>query len=298
MAVTELGYLSIGVKSIAQWKEFAAGILGLEVVDDGEPGRCYLRMDYWHHRIVVEEDGSDDLLACGLRVAGAEEFGAVQKTLADAGIAYRVASRQEADERRVLEMMRLEDPAGNPIELFHGPLIQPDKPFYPGRRMHGRFVTGDGGLGHCILNHAGLDVTHRFYGLLGMRGGIEYRVPGPGGTPMDILFMHCNTRDHSVAFGPPGEKRIHHVMLEVDNMDDVGLAHEIVEREKIPIAITPGKHANDHMYSFYVLNPSGWMCEIGWGGRPATHQSEYYVRDTYGHDFRPEVTHPDMSAKS
>jgi catechol 2,3-dioxygenase-like lactoylglutathione lyase family enzyme len=114
MEVTELGYLRIGVKSLAQWKEFAAGILGLEVVDEGEPGRCYLRMDYWHHRIIVDEDGTDDLNALGLRVAGAEEFQELQKRLSDAGVGYRVAGRQEADERRVLEMMRLEDPAGNP----------------------------------------------------------------------------------------------------------------------------------------------------------------------------------------
>lgn len=298
MDVTELGYLRIGVKSIARWKEFAQGILGLEVVDEGDPGRCYLRMDYWHHRIIVDEDGSDDLNAIGLRVAGAEELEAMQKQLSDAGLEYQLASRQEADERRVLEMVKLEDPAGNPIELFHGPLIQPEKPFHPGRRMHGRFVTGEGGLGHCILSHVGLDAAYRFYRLLGMRGGIEYRVPGPGGTPMELLFMHCNARDHTVAFGPPGEKRINHAMFELDNMDDVGLTYEIVQREKIPVAILPGKHANDHMYSFYVLNPSGWMCEIGWGGRAATHQSEYYQRDTYGHEFQADVLQRDMSAKT
>jgi 2,3-dihydroxyethylbenzene 1,2-dioxygenase len=38
------------------------------------------------------------------------------------------------------------------------------------------------------------------------------------------------------------------------------------------------------MYSFYFTSPSGWMVEIGWGARVATHQSEYYQRDTYGHE--------------
>src|SRR5580704_1297906 len=59
-AVTELGYIAIGVKDLAAWRRFAAEIVGLEVADEGDPGRCYLRMDYWHHRIIVEEDGSDD----------------------------------------------------------------------------------------------------------------------------------------------------------------------------------------------------------------------------------------------
>jgi hypothetical protein len=35
------------------------------------------------------------------------------------------------------------------------------------------------------------------------------------------------------------------------------------------------------MYSFYFRNPSGWAFEYGWGGRAATYQSEYYVKDMY-----------------
>ena len=125
----------------------------------------------------------------------------------------------------------------------------------------------------------------QFYTLLGMRGGIEYQVPGPDGQRAEILFMHCNERDHTVAFGPPSKKSINHLMLEVDNLDDVFMTHELVEKSNYPILISLGKHANDHMFSFYVASPSGFMIEIGWGGRPATHQSEYYTRDTYGHVF-------------
>lgn len=45
-AITELGYIALGVSSLAKWQEFAAEILGLEVVDEGEPGRRYLRTAY------------------------------------------------------------------------------------------------------------------------------------------------------------------------------------------------------------------------------------------------------------
>jgi 2,3-dihydroxyethylbenzene 1,2-dioxygenase len=37
------------------------------------------------------------------------------------------------------------------------------------------------------------------------------------------------------------------------------------------------------MHSFYFKNPSGFMNEIGWGGRKPTGQSEYYQKDAYGH---------------
>jgi 2,3-dihydroxyethylbenzene 1,2-dioxygenase len=70
-------------------------------------------------------------------------------------------------------------------------------------------------------------------------------------------------------------------MLEVENFDDIGLAYEIVTERKIPLIMAPGKHSNDQMYSFYFKNPSGWAFEYGWGGRPATYQSEYYTKDMY-----------------
>jgi len=53
---------------------------------------------------------------------------------------------------------------------------------------------------------------------------------------------------------------------------------------KHEILITLGKHSNDHMHSFYFRNLSEWILEYGWGSRSSTHQSEYYVRDIYGHE--------------
>lgn len=285
-AVTELGYVVFGVSNLDEWREFATGLLGLEAfAEAGEPQRLYLRTDYWHHRIVLEHNPADDLLAAGLRVAGPDEFRALGAVLTSAGIAFEVADRAGCEARHVLELMRLVDPAGNPLEIFHGPRIDAHKPFHAGRRMHGRFVTGDqGGVGHMILRHAGFDVTYEFYKRLGMRGNFEYRMPMPGGL-FEGLFMHCNERDHTFAFGPPCSKAINHLMLEVDNIDDVFMTHELVQASRYPVMIHLGKHANDHMFSFYMASPSGFLIEIGHGGRPATHQSEYYVRDTYGHEF-------------
>ena len=283
MAVTELGYMGLSVSDLEAWKAFARDILGLQVVDDGERDRCYLRMDYWHHRVVLHAGGGDDLAYLGFRVAGPDEFVETQKQLADAGIEFRVASVEEAEERRVLELLKLADPDGNPLEIFHGPLVQFSRPFHPGRGMHGRFVTGAGGLGHCIIRERDPEAAVRFYQALGMRGGVEYKF-GAGKRSLQLRFMHCNSRDHSVAWGIGSpDKRLNHVMLEVDNLDDVGLTHDLVRKAKIPVRIQLGKHSNDHMYSFYFTSPSGFMIEYGVGARPATHQSEYYSEDFYGH---------------
>jgi 2,3-dihydroxybiphenyl 1,2-dioxygenase len=279
--VTELGYVGIGVSDLAAWKKFAGEILGLEV--RSEDGRTFLRMDYWHHRFELIEDGTDDLAYLGFRVAGAHEFGEMQKQLANAGLAYRVSSLAEAEERRVLELMKLADPDGNPIEIFHAPLIRPSQPFHPGRGMHGKFVTGSGGAGHCIVRQRDSAAALRFYQVLGMRGGAEYKF-GLGPKALQLTFMHCSPRDHSVAWGvPPSDKRLNHIMLEVDNLDDVGRTHDLVVDAKVAVKVPLGKHANDAMFSFYFASPSGFNFEYGFGGRPATHQSEYYDADTYGH---------------
>jgi 2,3-dihydroxyethylbenzene 1,2-dioxygenase len=294
--ITELGYLTLGVSDLERWKSFAGDILGVEVTESGKPDSCYLRMDYWHHRILIEQDGSDDLKVLGFRVAGQDEFEAMAEKLDIAGIEFRRGSFDEAHERHVLDVMMLRDPNGFGIEIFHGPHMQANNPFYPGRRMHGAFKTGNGGLGHVMqCARTGLDKIYPFYRLLGMRGGIEYRVPVPGlPRPHDLMFLHCNERDHTLAFGAPGNKRINHLMFEVENFDDVGLAYETVKRAGIPVGIEPGRHANDQMYSFYFMNPSGFMSEIGWGARNSTHQSEYYQRDTFGHDTVPGVVKPNM----
>jgi 2,3-dihydroxybiphenyl 1,2-dioxygenase len=281
--VTELGYLGIGVKDLDEWKNFATKIVGFELADDGERDRAYLRMDYWHHRIVMHSDPSDDLMYLGFRVAGAEEFGAMQRQLSEAGIKFRVGSEDEASERHVLEVLKLNDPGGNPVEIFHGPETLFHKPFHPGRPMHGKFKTAAGGLGHCIIRQQDPLAAQNFYHALGMRGGVEYKIR-MGKNTMLIRFMHCNERDHTVAFGIPDTRRmINHLMIEVDNLDDVGMTHDLVRNQKIPVTIRTGKHSNDHMYSFYFRNPSGWMIEYGWGARASTYQSEYFTQDIYGH---------------
>jgi 2,3-dihydroxyethylbenzene 1,2-dioxygenase len=135
-----------------------------------------------------------------------------------------------------------------------------------------------------------LPATYRFYTtLLGMRGGIEYKIPTPDGKVLDLLFMHCNDRDHTIAFGLESGKRINHIMIEAQSFDDLAFTYDIVRKKKIPIGVSLGKHSNDHQYSFYFFNPSGWMFEYGWGSRPASHQTEYYTEDIYGHEFQPNV---------
>jgi 2,3-dihydroxyethylbenzene 1,2-dioxygenase len=283
-SVTELGYIGIGVEDVDAWRFFASEILGMENFD--ESGNVKLRTDQWHHRIIMHSGRQNDMLYAGFRVAGPDEFQLMRRHLSECGVSFEIASADEAKERCVLEYLRLSDPAGVPLEIFHGPQIDRHKPLRPGRGMHGKFCMGSGGLGHIIIREAGVEASYRFYSeVLGMRGSVEAQV-NVGSEVIHPVFMHCNDRDHSVAFGAgPVDKRIQHLMLEVDNIDDVGLAYDLVKRHKVPLVLTLGRHSNDNMISFYVKTPSGWLIEYGYGGSPAKHQSEYIVGEVWGHEF-------------
>jgi 2,3-dihydroxyethylbenzene 1,2-dioxygenase len=282
--VTELGYIGLGVSDLDAWHRYLTEVIGLEWVDEREPERAYYRMDSWHHRVVVQRDSRDDLLFLGLRVAQREDLDALCEILSKSDTAYRYGTPEEISERRVMGLVKLHDPSGNPIELFFGPRVDAHKPFHPGRPMFGRFVTGPQGLGHMILRQNNSEQARAFYRLLGFEGDIQFQLALPGGMVAQPCFMKCNDRQHTIGFGlGPMDKRINHLMIEYSDLDDLGLAHDLVARRKIQVAMHLGKHANDHALGFYSANPSGWLFELGWGGRIAPVQAEYSCYDVFGH---------------
>src|SRR5437868_2906617 len=77
----------------------------------------------------------------------------------------------------------------------------------------------------------------------------------------------ADRRHHSLAF-MPGEtpSGIVHLMVEVENADDVGLCLDRALRRKVPMSATLGRHVNDKMLSFYMKTPSGFDIEFGCEG--------------------------------
>jgi catechol 2,3-dioxygenase-like lactoylglutathione lyase family enzyme len=103
--------------------------------------------------------------------------------------------------------------------------------------------------------------------VLGLRVSDRIRVP-MGAFALDLIFLHANPRHHSIALvAAPFPKRINHFMVEVNSIDDVGLAYDRCHDSAVPIARTLGRHPNDRMFSFYAQTPSGFDVEFGWGGR-------------------------------
>jgi 3,4-dihydroxy-9,10-secoandrosta-1,3,5(10)-triene-9,17-dione 4,5-dioxygenase len=107
-----------------------------------------------------------------------------------------------------------------------------------------------------------------------------------------MRFLGANARHHSLALAPfPADPGIVHLMMETGSIDDVGRALDRANRRHAPVSASLGRHANDHMVSFYVKTPSGFDIEYGTGGR-LVDDATWIARETtaislWGHSFAP-----------
>ena len=100
--------------------------------------------------------------------------------------------------------------------------------------------------------------------------------------PFKAYFFHLNPRHHSFAMVETGKNSIHHLMMELYMLDDVGQAYDLAQGEEGRIATTLGRHSNDFMTSFYANTPSGFFVEYGWGGRSIEPQNWKPIEMTCG----------------
>jgi len=268
MGISQLGYVGLGVKDLKAWEQFATEVLGLAISEQGSDGALYLRMDEYHHRIALLPGGQDDVAYVGWEVPDVQTMEALGAKLEGAGVAVSRVSSEEKERRKVYDLIRFEDPNGVTLEVFYGPLVLA-RPFQPTRPITG-FKTGPLGLGHVVLVAKDFERTVSFYrDLLGFRISDYVHMNRPELGRAVLVFFHCNPRHHSIAFTSASlsPKKLSHIMLELNSLDDVGATYSLCQEKGLPIVMSLGRHSNDHMVSFYVQNPSGFNIEYGWGAR-------------------------------
>lgn len=259
MSITALGYMNVGSSRLDEWSEFATRWLGMEQAERSAHQRRF-RMDDRAQRLIIDDSLAEGACAFGWEVPDQAALQALAAKLEKAGIAVRREPATLADQRRVAELISFADPAGNLLEAFHGAERSAES-FHPGRSISG-FRTGPLGMGHVVLSVPDIDPMLAFYrDLLGFRLS-DYIL-----RPFRAYFMHVNPRHHSLALIQTGKHAVHHLMVELYSLDDVGQGYDIALSEPERIATTLGRHPNDLMTSFYLRSPAGFMLEYGWGGR-------------------------------
>src|SRR5258707_11109295 len=260
MILQALGYTGFRTSQLEDWEAYATSGLGLQLVDRSRSTLSF-RMDDRKQRVVIYADGGEDETAFyGWEVADGAALAAMGERIEAAGVPVARGSRALAEERRVKDLIVFADPAGHRLEVFHGGEMASD-PFVPGRNISG-FRTGALGMGHMVLTVERIDEVLSFY-----TDVLGFRVTDFLLTPVKAYFLHLNPRHHSIAFIETGKRGIHHMMVELFNLDDVGQGYDLALDDPERIAATLGRHSNDWMTSFYWYTPSGFMVEYGWGGR-------------------------------
>jgi 2,3-dihydroxybiphenyl 1,2-dioxygenase len=259
MSIQALGYAGFGSAALDDWRQFGTGLVGLQAIERGNSLLAF-RMDDRKQRIVIDRAMAEGMRFFGWEVADAADLDTLAARLEKAGVAVVAEPQTLADARRVRRLISFSDPSGNRLEAFYGAEVD-DTPFNPGRSISG-FRTGPLGLGHAVLTVENIDAMMPFYvDLLGF-GLSDYILK-----PFRAYFFHVNARHHSLAMIETGKSGMHHLMVELFSLDDVGQAYDIALTQEDRVGVTLGRHTNDFMTSFYAKSPSSFMIECGWGGR-------------------------------
>ena len=294
MSIRSLAYLRIGATDLPAWREYGLKVLGMVEGKGVDSDALYLRMDDFPARLVIEPHETDRLLVAGWETANAADLQQVRDSLSAAGVPFKEGTAEQLADRRVDELVVFQDPSGNTLEAFHGAALEHRRVVSP---YGHRFVTGEQGLGHVVLSTHDDEESLRFYrDVLGFRLRDSMRLPPQlvgrpaDGKPAWLRFFGCNPRHHSLAFMPmPTPTGIVHLMIEVENSDDVGLALDRALRKKVKMSATLGRHVNDKMLSFYMKTPGGFDCEFGCEGLQVEDE-DWIAREStavslWGHDF-------------
>lgn len=276
MGIQALGYVGLAATSLDDWASYGSGLLGLQLAERSGQHLVF-RMDDRRQRLVVAADQKDGPAFFGWEVADEAALAAMAARIEASGRAVARGDAALADRRRVRGLISCTDPLGHRVEIFWGAELA-DTPFVPGRCISG-FRTGALGMGHAVLLVESRDAMLPFY-----RDVLGFGISDWIETPLKACFLHVNGRHHSLALieGPPG---LHHIMLELCSLDDVGQGYDLAQEAPGRIATTLGRHTNDYMTSFYARTPGGFLLEYGWGGRVIDPPSWQPVEGKYGPSF-------------
>lgn len=260
----ELGRLVVEVPDPTTLDDVLADVVGLVPGDAATPGERSWRNDERADRLSIVPGPANDAVRVGFDAVDAAAFDGTVRSLRDLGAPV------EVDEDGTSHLLaRTIAPWGTEVEVVLNPRSAPGRFHSP--LVPGGFLTEGVGFGHVVFATTAFEESHRFLvdGLgFGQSDWLEMEIAE--GIELEVRFYHCNPRHHTVALArAPFElpQRLHHVMFEMNDRDDVGRAFDRAWDAGLPIPNGLGRHDNDGMFSFYLETPAGFQIEIGTGAK-------------------------------
>jgi 2,3-dihydroxybiphenyl 1,2-dioxygenase len=282
----EIAYARVEVAARDEVAAFFDHIVGLARSEPTDAGDLTWTDDAAAQRVILAEGPADDLAELGFEAVDSDAFDLTFERLSDVGFAP-VMRDDLASARRVKSIASVDAPWGSAVELVLG-LERTAAPATP--LMPGGFLTHAQGFGHAVIATTAFDESLHFVTEgLGLAQSDWLETELAPGIALEVHFFHCNARHHSLALAraPFEMPRLHHLMFETNDRDDVGHAFDRAFEAGCTLPNGLGLHDNDRMFSFYVASPAGFQVEIGHGARqvsePWTDDRRYDRISAWGH---------------
>ncbi|CAB3796265.1 VOC family protein [Pararobbsia alpina] len=259
--IKTLSYVVVTTPNLAQWCELAINLVGLHADVISEDQVVRLRMDEKVQRLLLQSTTGPSALTMGFEVDDAAALARVAQDLTGAGYSVVPGVEEEITKRGVTDMFHFIDADGSRVEVAYG-LKDAASALRPGRPIGG-FRTGELGMGHVALKAGNFPAMSALF-----KDVLHFSMSDFAREPFPVEFFHVNPRHHTVGLADTGTGAgIYHLMLEYNDWDDVGRALDMALEHPESIGVSLGRHSNDHITSFYVRTPDGWLLELGWGAR-------------------------------
>lgn len=275
--IVRAAYAEIVVSDLERARWFWVDVLGF-VVTATEPKALYLRGydELTHHNLILTEGPTPGAAVLAYRVRTPADLDRAERFFTEQGC--RTVRRPPSATRGVGEAVRVEDPLGFTVELFHD-IERAERLIQRYDLRRGAHV---GRIDHFNLMVPDVPAAFRHYSSLGF--GCSETIEDAG--TLYAAWMYRKQTVHDVAFTGGAGPRLHHVgffaheshqVLHV--CDILGSLHEEARIER-----GPGRHGVSNAFYVYLRDPDGHRLEV--------YTSDYYTGDPDHPTYRWDVRDP------
>ncbi|MDR7465275.1 MAG: 3,4-dihydroxyphenylacetate 2,3-dioxygenase [Armatimonadota bacterium] len=256
--ILRAAHIEFRVTDLDRAAEFYASLLGF-VETARDPTRIYLRgyEEWLHHSLVLRRAPSPGVGHIAFRVAGPADLEALVAIAGRDGLPHRWVEDEEAGQGRAL---RVQDPAGLPLEFFHE--------MQPVERLLQRYdlYRGPGvmRLDHFNCQVPDVPTTAAWYQqTLGFRCS-ELTETEDDPPRLWAIWLHRKQNVHDVALMTGRGPRVHHAGFWMADPAGVLRACDVLAAAGRVQAMErgPGRHGLSNAFFLYLRDPDGNRIEL------------------------------------
>lgn len=241
--VIRLGFIGLNVADPDAMCHYYQNVVGLplaEVVGKDH----YLSCGSEHHAVSLHVGERPGFRHIGLQIAGEGPLDDVLKALSAQGVKAQLLHGHVPG---LLDCVSVTDLDGYTIYLYRS--AKPASAPYDGVGI------GPVKLGHLALYVRDAKATYAFYnGLFGFRWSdwVEDK----------FVFMRCSSDHHTLNFLRSDKGGLFHFAFELRDWAHIGLACDVLARNKFKLFCGPGRHGLGHNLYLYHHDPDGNIVEM------------------------------------